>query len=104
MKMYVGNLSRDISEDELKKEFAAFGAVDSAVLIKDKFSGTPKGFGFVEMPVRAEAEAAMAGLNDKEIKGRKIVVNEARPMADRKTNDRRRGGNSGGGGGNRYMY
>jgi cold-inducible RNA-binding protein len=100
MKMYVGNLSRDISEDELKKEFAAFGAVDSAVLIKDKFTGTAKGFGFVEMPIRAEAEAAIAGLNDKDIKGRKIVVNEARPMADRKPDTRGRGG-YGGGGGNR---
>ena len=100
--MYVGNLSRDISEDELKTEFAAFGAVDSVVLIKDKFSGTAKGFGFVEMPVRSEAEAAIAGLNDKEIKGRKMVVNEARPMADRKSNDRSRSGNSGGGNRSRY--
>ena len=88
MKMYVGNLPHEISEAELKQEFAAFGAVDSAVLIKDKFSGTPKGFGFVEMPVRAEGEAAVAGLNDKEIKGRKIVVNEARPMSSRKPNNR----------------
>ncbi len=88
MKMYIGNLPQDISESELKQEFAAFGAVDSAVLIKDKFSGTPKGFGFVEMPVRSEAEAAVAGLNDKEIKGRKIIVNEARPMPDRKSRDR----------------
>jgi RNA recognition motif-containing protein len=103
MKMYVGNLSREITEDELKKEFAAFGAVDSAVLIKDKFSGTAKGFGFVEMPVRAEAEAAIAGLNDKEVMGRKLVVNEARPMADRKSGDRgSRGGY--GGGGNRSRY
>jgi RNA recognition motif-containing protein len=85
MKMYIGNLPHDISESELKQEFAAFGAVDSTVLIKDKFSGTPKGFGFVEMPVRSEAEAAVAGLNDKEIKGRKIIVNEARPMPDRKS-------------------
>jgi cold-inducible RNA-binding protein len=97
MKMFIGNLSHDISEDELRKEFAAFGAVDSVVLIKDKFSGTPKGFGFVEMPVRSEAEAAIAGLNDKDIKGRKIVVNEARPMADRKPDNRGRGGYGGGG-------
>ncbi len=95
--MYVGNLSHDISEDELRKEFAAFGAVDSVALIKDKFSGTPKGFGFVEMPVRSEAEAAVAGLNDKELNGRKMVVNEARPPADRKSNDRGRGGYGGGG-------
>jgi RNA recognition motif-containing protein len=102
MKMYVGNLARDISEDELKQEFAAFGAVDSVALIKDKFTGTLKGFGFVEMPIKTEAEAAIAGLNDKEVKGRKIVVNEARPMADRKSNNRGRGGNNGGG--NRSQY
>jgi cold-inducible RNA-binding protein len=97
MKLFIGNLSHDISEDELRTEFAAFGAVDSAVLIKDKFSGTPKGFGFVEMSVRSEAEAAIAGLNDKDLKGRKIVVNEARPMADRKPDNRGRGGYGGGG-------
>ncbi|MGD0037629.1 MAG: RNA-binding protein [Bacteroidota bacterium] len=102
MKMYVGNLARDISEDELKKEFSAFGAVDSVVLIKDKFSGTLKGFGFVEMAIKTEAEAAMAGLNDKEVKGRKIVVNEARPMADRKSTNRGRGGF--GNSGNRSKY
>ncbi|MGA3286659.1 MAG: RNA-binding protein [Bacteroidota bacterium] len=102
MKMYVGNLSRDISEDELKKEFAAFGAVESVTLIKDKFTGTAKGFGFVEMSVKSEAEAAIAGLNDKELKGRKMVVNEARPMADRKSNDRGRGGRDGGGNRSRY--
>ena len=102
MKMYVGNLSRDITEDELRKEFAAFGAVESVTLIKDKFTGTLKGFGFVEMPVKSEADAALAGLNDKELKGRKIVVNEARPMADRKSNDRRRGGNSSDGNRSRY--
>lgn len=102
MKMYVGNLSRDITEDELKKEFTTFGTVDSVVLIKDKFTGTAKGFGFVEMPVQSEAEAAIAGLNDKELKGRKMVVNEARPMADRKSSDRGRRGK--GGGGNRSSY
>jgi RNA recognition motif-containing protein len=102
MKMYVGNLSRDITEDELKKEFAAFGAVDSVALIKDKFTGILKGFGFVEMPVKSEADVALAGLNDKELNGRKIVVNEARPMADRKSNDRRRGGNSSDGNRSRY--
>ena len=98
MKIYIGNLSRDITEDEVRQEFAAFGAVDSVALIKDKFTGQLKGFGFVEMPVRTEAEAAVAALNDKEVKGRKVTVNEARPMTDRRTNDRR-GGSSGGGGG-----
>jgi RNA recognition motif-containing protein len=86
--MYAGNLPHELSESELKQEFAAFGAVDSVVIIKDKFNGTPKGFGFVEMPVRSEGEAAVAGLNEKEIKGRKIVVNEARPMSSRKSNNR----------------
>jgi cold-inducible RNA-binding protein len=102
MKMYAGNLSREITEDELRSEFAAFGTVDSVTLIKDKFTGTAKGFGFVEMSVKSEAEAAIAGLNDKELKGRKMVVNEARPMADRKPRDRGRGGS--GGGGNRSRY
>jgi RNA recognition motif-containing protein len=102
MKIYVGNLSRDITEDEVRQEFVAFGAVDSVALIKDKFTGQLKGFGFVEMPVRTEAEAAVAALNDKEVKGRKVTVNEARPMTDRRTNDRRGGsGGSGGPGGGR---
>jgi RNA recognition motif-containing protein len=92
MKMYVGNLSRDILEEQVRKEFAAFGTVDSVTLIKDKYTGTAKGFGFVEMPVRLEAEAAVAGLNDKEANGRKMVVNEARPMTDRRSNDRGHGG------------
>lgn len=101
MKMYVGNLSRDISEDELRKEFTTFGTIDSVALIKDKFTGTLKGFGFVEMSVNSEAQAAIAGLNDKEFKGRKMVVNEARPMTDRRSNDRGYGGNNGG---NRSRY
>lgn len=99
MKLYTGNLPKDITEDELRNEFSKFGAVDTVALIKDKFTGTLKGFGFVEMPVRPEAEAAIAGMNEKEIRGRKIVVNEARPMAERKSFDRGRGGHRGGGGG-----
>jgi len=97
--MYIGNLSYDISEAELRKEFTGFGAVDSVALIKDKYTGTLKGFGFVEMPVRLEAEAAVAGLNDKALKGRKMVVNEARPMTERKSSDR-----GGYGGGSRSQY
>jgi len=88
MNIYIGNLSFDTTEDEIQQAFSAFGQVATVNLIKDKFSGTPKGFGFVEMPVRSEAEAAVAALNDKEVKGRKIVVNEARPMADRKSSNR----------------
>ncbi|HVN47850.1 MAG TPA: RNA-binding protein [Bacteroidota bacterium] len=102
MRIYIGNLPRDISEDEVKQEFAAFGAVDSVTLIKDKFSGELKGFGFVELPVQAEGEAAIAGLNGKEIKGRKATVNEARPMTENRGGGGNRGGGRGGfGGGNR---
>jgi RNA recognition motif-containing protein len=93
MNLYVGNLSHQITEDELQGAFAAFGQVQSVTIIRDKFSGEPRGFGFVEMPVQAEALAAIAGLAGKELGGRQLNVNEARPRAD----DRR--GRSGGGGG-----
>lgn len=96
MKIYVGNISRELTEDEIKQEFLAFGAVDSAKLIKDKFTGESRGFAFIEMPVRAEAEAAVKALNEKELDGRKIVVNEARPMSSNKRNHS--GGNRRGGG------
>ncbi len=92
MKIYVGNISRELTEDEIKQEFLAFGSVDSAKLIKDKFTGESRGFAFVEMPVRAEAEAAVKGLHEKELNGRKIVVNEARPMSSNKRNNN--GGNN----------
>jgi RNA recognition motif-containing protein len=75
--------------------------IDSIALIKDKFTGSLKGFGFVEMSVNTEAQAAIAGLNDKEVRGRKMVVNEARPMTDRNSSDRGRGGYNGG---NRSRY
>jgi len=95
MNIYVGNLSFDVAEDELKEAFGAFGAVESVNLIKDKFSGKSRGFGFVEMPSQEEAQAAIAGLNGKDLKGRELKVNEARPREDR------RGGGGGGGGGGR---
>jgi RNA recognition motif-containing protein len=94
MRIYVGNLVKEITEAELKQEFQAFGAVDSVALIKDKFSGLPKGFAFIEMPVRSEAEAAVKGLHRKEFKGQSMDVNEARPQPER-----RRGGNRGNWGG-----
>ncbi|HOV97936.1 MAG TPA: RNA-binding protein [Bacteroidota bacterium] len=97
MKIYVGNLSRELTEDEIKQEFIAFGAVDSAKLIKDKYTGESRGFAFVEMPVRAEAEAAVKGLNEKEVGGRKIVVNEARPMSTNKRSHGSGGNNRRGG-------
>ncbi len=94
MNIYVGNMSRDVTEDDLRAEFEAFGQVDTVNIIKDKFSGEPRGFGFVEMPVKAEAESAIAELNGKELKGRALNVNEARPRSE----GRRGGGGRGGGG------
>jgi len=93
MNIYVGNLSREVTESELREAFAAFGEVTSASVIKDKFTGDSRGFGFVEMPNKDEAEQAIAGLNGKELKGRNLNVNEARPRRD----DRRGGGGFGGG-------
>jgi RNA recognition motif-containing protein len=88
MNIYVGNLSHNVTEEELRQAFEAFGKVASASIIKDKFSNQSKGFGFVEMPVKEEAEAAISGMNGKEMKGRTLNVNEARPRSD----DRRGGG------------
>jgi len=92
MNIYVGNLSREVSEAELRETFQAFGEVASAAIIKDKFTGESRGFGFVEMPNKDEAEAAISGLNGKDLKGRALNVNEARPRRD----DRRGGGFGGG--------
>ena len=89
MNIYVGNLSRDVTEEELRKEFEAFGKVESVNIIKDRYSGQPKGFGFVEMATKAEAEAAITGLKGKVLQGRTMDVNEARPRTE--------GGGRGGG-------
>jgi cold-inducible RNA-binding protein len=83
MNIYVGNLSFQASEDDLSQAFSAFGAVSSASIIKDKFSGQSRGFGFVEMPNAEEAKAAIQGMNGKDLKGRALTVNEARPKEDR---------------------
>lgn len=95
MNIYVGNLSRDVTEAELREAFEAFGEVTSCNIITDKFSGESRGFGFVEMPTQAEAQAAMDDLNGKEMKGRELNVNEARPRTERR---RGSGGGRGGGG------
>ena len=84
MNLYVGNLPRQTTEDELREAFSAFGQVSSASIIKDKFSGESRGFAFVEMPDNAEAQAAIAGLNGKDFQGRTLTVNEARPREGRK--------------------
>lgn len=83
MNLYVGNLPRQTTEDELREAFSAFGQVSSASIIKDKFSGESRGFAFVEMPDNAEAQAAIAGLNGKDFQGRTLTVNEARPREER---------------------
>ncbi len=82
MKIYVGNLAFDVTEDELAAEFGAFGNVESVAIPADKFSGRPRGFAFVEMASKSEAEAAITGLNGKTLKDRTMVVNESRPRAD----------------------
>jgi RNA recognition motif-containing protein len=96
MNIYVGNLSREVTEDDLRQAFTAFGQVASVAVIKDKFTSESRGFGFVEMPAKAEAEAAIAGLNGKDLKGRALNVNQARPRPEGGTGG---GGGRGGGGG-----
>ncbi len=83
MKIYVGNLSFDVTEEEITEEFGTYGKVESVAIPADKFSGRPRGFAFVEMASKSEAEAAITGLNGKTLKDRTLVVNESRPRADR---------------------
>ena len=82
MNIYIGNLSHEVTEDDLREAFEEFGKVESATIIKDKYSGQSKGFGFIEMPTKAEAQSAIDGLNDKELKGKTLNVNEARPRSE----------------------
>jgi RNA recognition motif-containing protein len=83
MRIYVGNLPYSVTDDELRQTFAEFGELASAEVIKDKFSGQSKGFGFVDMPNNSEADQAIKALNDEPLKGRKLTVNEARPRPER---------------------
>jgi len=84
MNIYVGNLLHATSEDELREAFAAFGEVTSAKIITDRDSGMSRGFGFVEMPNKEEANAALSGLDGKDFMGRDLKVNEARPRTERR--------------------
>jgi RNA recognition motif-containing protein len=84
MNIYVGNLSWEATDDDLRAEFEAFGRVSSASVIKDKLSNRSRGFGFVEMESAAEAQAAIKAMNGKEFKGRALTVNEARPRTERR--------------------
>jgi len=111
MNIYVGNLSRDLTEEELRQEFAAFGEVSTVNIIKDKYGGQSRGFGFVEMPSKTEGEAAIAGLKGKALKERTLDANEARPRTDSRGgggrssySGGRRGGGGGRGGGRQRRY
>ena len=117
MKIFVGGLSYDVTDENLKELFTPHGQVASASIITDRHSGQPRGFGFVEMPERREAMAAIEALNGTQLQGRTLEVNEARPPAPRpsygggprgggRRDDRRgkRSGGGGGGGGNRRRY
>ena len=97
MNIYVGNLSNEVTEEDLKQAFETFGEVESVKIIKDKYTNRSKGFGFVEMASKAEGQSAIDGLNGKELKGKAVTVNEARP----RTESRGRGGGYGSGGGGR---
>jgi RNA recognition motif-containing protein len=94
MKLYVGGLAYSVTEQELEALFAEYGKVASSAVIKDRDSGQSKGFGFIEMTDDNEAKAAIAALNGKDVSGRSIIVNEARPQEDRRS----------GGGGFRKSY
>ena len=98
MNIYVGNLSSDVTEDQLKEAFTAFGEVKSVAIIKDKLTGEPRGFGFVDMPSNEQANAALTGLDGTELGGKALKVNEAR---ERTGGSGPRGGGRGGFGGGR---
>ena len=98
-KLYVGNLSYNIRDDDLQQAFAQFGTVSSAKVMMDRDTGRSKGFGFVEMGSDAEAQSAINGMNGQALDGRAIVVNEARPREERPGGFGGGGGRSGGGGG-----
>jgi RNA recognition motif-containing protein len=109
MKIYVGNLSYEVTEQDLRTEFEAFGKVDTISVVMDRDTGRPRGFAFVEMPTVSEGQAAITGINGKNLNDRTVVVNEARARTDNRSSggyggrksggygDRRGGGGSGGG-------
>lgn len=113
MNIYVGNLSREVSEDELRKAFEDFGQVTSVNIIKDRYSGESRGFGFVEMTTKSEAQSAISSLNGTSLKERTLTVSEARPRTEGGRRPfgsggfgggGRGGGRFGGGGGGRRRY
>lgn len=101
MRLYVGNLSRDVTEEDLRELFQAFGKLDEVSIVKDRYNNVSKGFAFIEMPEKSEADAAIANLHRKELKGRSMDVTEARPRTERTSRGRPGGWNSGRSGGGR---
>lgn len=99
MDIYVGNLSYDVTEKDLRQAFEVFGQVESVKLIKDELSGRSKGFAFVAMPDKKSAQSAIDGLNGKELKGRAVKVSESRPRTERREGEKRGGTRWGSGGG-----
>jgi len=99
MNIYVGNLSREATDGDLRQAFEAFGQVASVTILKDRFTGESRGFGFVEMPSKTEAQSAISGLNGTDLLGRTLTVTAARPRTEGGRGGERRGG---GGGGRRY--
>jgi RNA recognition motif-containing protein len=97
MNIYVGNLSYETTEENLKEAFEVFGEVNTVKIIKDNYTGRSKGFGFVEMPAKAEAQSAIEGLNGKDLKGRSLNVSEARPRPEGRRGGSRPGGSRPGG-------
>ena len=96
MNLYVGNLANEVTDEDLQEIFGKHGEVTSAKVIKDKFSNLSRGFGFVEMPNNSEADTAIKSLNGEDLKGKSLLINEARPKTEKKR------GHKGGGGGGRY--
>jgi len=92
MNIYVGNLSHEVTEEGLRQAFEGFGQVETVKIIKDRYSGESRGFGFVEMPAKGEAESAINDLNGKDLKGQALNVSEARPRAQDRRGGRRSGG------------
>lgn len=97
MKIHVGNLPREMTEDDLRREFEAFGKVESVAIVKDRYSGQPRGFAFVEMPTKSEAIAALAALKGKVVQDRTLDISEARPRPEGGRGGQFRGGRGGGG-------
>jgi RNA recognition motif-containing protein len=102
MNLYIGNLANEVTDENLHDAFSEYGKVESAKVIKDKFSNLSRGFGFVEMPNNSEADAAIKGLNGEELMGKALQISEARPKTEKRRGHHKGGGYNSGRGGQRY--